>query len=96
MAARKDPQRKRFLDELETFKKDLPKTYSNLVFSKIRKPATIARVKDPVVLARLSTLATAGVYFNRVVKAQAVDFVVLDVLREVASEHRATHQSATA
>lgn len=96
MAAKKSLSRARFLEELEAIKPTLPKTYSTLVFSKIRKPAVLARVKDPAVLAKLATPETAGVYFNRVMKAQAVDFVVLDVLKEIAEEYRSARPQPVA
>lgn len=89
MAAKKSPTRARFLQGLEPLKQPdmLPPTYSNLVFSKIRKPAMWAKVKDPAVKQKLSDPKTAGVYFNQVVKGQTVDFEVLACLEEVSKEY---------
>lgn len=98
MPARKSPDRARFLLGLEPLKEPgmLPPTYSNLVFAKIRRPATLAKVKDPAVRSKLASIKTAGIYFNQVVKGQTVDFIVLGCLEEVSKEHLATLEPVAA
>jgi hypothetical protein len=98
MPARKSPDRARFLAGLEPLKEPgmLPPTYSNLVYAKIRRPATWTKVKDPAVRNKLCDRKAAGVYFNQVVKGQTVDFVVLGCLEEVSQEYIATLEPAEA
>lgn len=92
MPARKSPDRARFIAGLEPLKEPgmLPPTYSNLVYAKIRRPTTFAKVKDPAIRTKLADRKAAGVYFNQVVKGQTVDFVVLGCLEEVSQEYLAT------